>query len=124
MAHRQSLESEQFSKSSNNAKDQELHSGVKPKIEFHFLTLFPEVFSGVLDSSLLGKAQKKGLVSYQLVQIRDFAEDKHRTVDDTPYGGGEGMLLKPNKLYSAWRSVVPNRPSPQSKKKLATILLS
>ena len=76
-------------------------------IEFHFLTLFPEVFPPVLGSSLLGKAQKKSLVSYHLTQIRDFAKDKHHTVDGTPYGGGEGMLMKPEVLYAAWRSVVP-----------------
>jgi tRNA (guanine37-N1)-methyltransferase len=76
-------------------------------IEFHFLTLFPEVFSSILESSLLGKAQKKSLVSYYLTQIRDFAQDKHHSVDDSPYGGGEGMLMKPEVLYAAWRSIVP-----------------
>jgi tRNA (guanine37-N1)-methyltransferase len=104
-------------------------------IEFHFLTLFPEVFAAVLASSLLGKAQKKSLVSYHLTQIRDFARDKHHSVDDTPYGGGEGMLMKPEVLYSAWRSVVPELPEPsptstyQSRqqepgKKVRTVLLS
>jgi tRNA (guanine37-N1)-methyltransferase len=94
------------------------------KIEFHFLTLFPEIFPGVLNSSLLGKAQKKGLVSFHLTQLRDFATDKHRTVDDSPYGGGEGMLLKPDVLYSAWKSVVPEKPSPGSSNSVMTLLLS
>lgn len=53
--------------------------------------------------SLLGKAKAKGLISFKTIQIRDFATDKHRTVDDTPYGGGEGMILKADVLYSAWR---------------------
>ena len=92
-------------------------------IEFHFLTLFPEVFPAVLGSSLLGKAQKKSLVSYHLTQIRDFATDKHHSVDDSPYGGGEGMLMKPEVLYSAWRSVVPASLK-QLDKQVRTILLS
>lgn len=75
-----------------------------------------------MDSSLLGKAQKKGLVSYHPIQIRDFAKDKHRTVDDTPYGGGEGMLMKPDVLYSAWNSV--NSSSSSAPGKVATLLLS
>jgi tRNA (guanine37-N1)-methyltransferase len=53
--------------------------------------------------SLLGKAKTKGLVSFQTIQIRDFATDKHRTVDDTPYGGGEGMLMKADVLHAAWK---------------------
>lgn len=104
-------------------------------IEFHFLTLFPEVFPAVLGSSLLGKAQKKSLVSYHLTQIRDFAQDKHHSVDDSPYGGGEGMLMKPEVLYAAWRSVVPEVTKPslevsvdstlsQQQPQVKTILLS
>ena len=92
-------------------------------LQLHFLTLFPQVFGPVLETSLLKRAQEKKLVQYSLTQIRDFSEDKHRRVDDTPYGGGEGMLLKPDVLYRAWRSLVPKRPKLESKK-LATILLS
>ena len=94
-----------------------------PQIEFHFLTLFPESFPPILDSSLLGKAQKKGLVSYHLTQIRDFATDKHRTVDDSPYGGGEGMLLRADVLYSAWEHAENSGIQPEHGKQ-ATILLS
>ena len=95
-------------------------------LQFHFLTLFPEVFPPALNSSLLGKAEKKGLVSFNLVQIRDFSKDKHRTVDDTPYGGGEGMVMRPDVLYSAWKSVVPRKTSVKKirKSKQATIFLS
>ncbi len=88
-------------------------------LQLHFLTLFPEAFSGPLSTSLLGKAQQKGLVSYHFTQIRDFATDKHRTVDDTPYGGGEGMLMRADVLYAAWKSVVPEK-SPD----ILTVLLS
>lgn len=58
----------------------------------------------MLESSLLGKARKKGLVEYFTHQIRDYATDKHRTVDDTPYGGGPGMLMRVDVLHSAWKA--------------------
>ncbi|MGB4140029.1 MAG: tRNA (guanosine(37)-N1)-methyltransferase TrmD, partial [Limnochordia bacterium] len=60
------------------------------------LTLFPEMFDGVLGTSILGRAQSAGLLTVQAWNIRDFAFDKHRTVDDVPYGGGAGMVLKPD----------------------------
>jgi tRNA (guanine37-N1)-methyltransferase len=63
------------------------------------------VFAPVLACSLLGKAQARGLIHFGLTQIRDFSQDKHRTVDDKPYGGGEGMLLRADVLYRAWESV-------------------
>ena len=103
----QNSEDAQSSKSSNKIRGVE--NKTAPKIEFHFLTLFPEVFSGILNSSLLGKAQSKGLVSFHTTQIRDFATDKHHSVDDTPYGGGEGMLMKVDVLHAAWKSVVPEK---------------
>ena len=84
------------------------------------MALFPEMFGPILHSSLLGKAQQNGLVSYHITQIRDFAQDKHRTVDDTPYGGGEGILLKADVLYAAWRSIVGD----SSDETTLTILLS
>jgi tRNA (guanine37-N1)-methyltransferase len=94
-------------------------SSKKPELEFHFLTLFPEVFGPVLGASLLGKAQKRSLVRYRTHQIRDFSEDKHRTVDGTPYGGGEGMLLRADVLFRAWKKALP-RKSPRAR----TLLLS
>jgi tRNA (guanine37-N1)-methyltransferase len=90
-----------------------------PQLSFHFLTLFPEVFSPVLGSSLLGKAQTSQRVSFDLTQIRDFSTDKHRTVDDTPYGGGEGMLLKVDVLSAAWKSA-----KAKASGKVRTILMS
>jgi tRNA (guanine37-N1)-methyltransferase len=75
-------------------------------MNFQFLTLFPEMFSVVLSSSLLGKAQEQGRVSFGFTQIRDHSTDKHRTADDTPYGGGEGLLIKVDVLYAAWRAAV------------------
>ncbi|MGE0615604.1 MAG: tRNA (guanosine(37)-N1)-methyltransferase TrmD [Bacteriovoracia bacterium] len=70
------------------------------------MTLFPEIFPPFFEHSLLGKAREKNLVSFEAVQIRDFSLDKHRTVDDTPYGGGEGMILRADVLHRAWQSVV------------------
>ncbi|WP_152095782.1 tRNA (guanosine(37)-N1)-methyltransferase TrmD [Rhizobium dioscoreae] len=65
------------------------------------LTLYPEMFPGHLGTSLAGKAMERGQWSLDTVQIRDFATDKHRTVDDTPAGGGAGMVLKPDVLARA-----------------------
>ncbi|MDO1583955.1 tRNA (guanosine(37)-N1)-methyltransferase TrmD [Rhizobium oryzicola] len=69
------------------------------------LTLYPEMFPGHLGHSLAGKAMERGQWSLETVQTRDFAEDKHRTVDDTPAGGGAGMVLKPDILAKAIDSV-------------------
>lgn len=91
---------------------------------FHFLSLFPDSFTSVLSASLLGKAQARGVLDFQVHSIRDFATDKHRTADETPYGGGEGMLIKADVLYSAWRSIVPENLSPEERAKRRTILLS
>ena len=62
------------------------------------LTLYPEIFPGLLSKGLYGKAMAKNLWSLNVINIRDAAADKHKTVDDTPYGGGSGMLLKPDIL--------------------------
>ncbi|MBN1697797.1 MAG: tRNA (guanosine(37)-N1)-methyltransferase TrmD [Spirochaetales bacterium] len=72
---------------------------------FHVLTLFPEAFSGFLASSILGKAIVGKLLDVNLVDIRDFACDKHRTCDDYTYGGGPGMVLKPEPLSACLEDV-------------------
>lgn len=69
------------------------------------LTLFPEAFSGPLQSSILGRALANGLLQVELHQIRDFATDKHQVVDDYAYGGGPGMVMKPEPLTAAVESV-------------------
>jgi tRNA (guanine37-N1)-methyltransferase len=74
------------------------------------LTLYPEMFPGPLGVSLAGRALGEGTWSLDTVQIRDFAMDKHRSVDDTPAGGGAGMVLKPDVLASAIDSVADGRP--------------
>lgn len=77
------------------------------------LTLYPEMFPGHLGLSLAGKALERGQWSIDPVQIRDFAEDKHRTVDDTPAGGGAGMVLKPDILARAIDHVSSDDPRPR-----------
>ncbi len=66
---------------------------------FHVLTIFPEMFKGFLNESILKKAQGRGLIKIQLHDIRDYTKDKHRKVDDTPYGGGAGMVFTPQPLF-------------------------
>lgn len=74
-------------------------------MHFDILTLFPEMFSGPLTASILGKARESGLVSIDIWNIRDWALDKHRIVDDAPYGGGAGMVLKADVLVPAIEAV-------------------
>lgn len=71
----------------------------------NILTLFPEMFPGMLGQSLSGKALEKGLWSYNAINIRDFAQDKHKTVDDTPFGGGAGMVMRADIIESALLSI-------------------
>jgi tRNA (guanine37-N1)-methyltransferase len=74
------------------------------------LTLYPEMFPGPLGASLAGKAMAEGIWSLEAKNIRDFAADKHRSVDDTPAGGGAGMVLRPDVLAAALDSVADGRP--------------
>jgi tRNA (guanine37-N1)-methyltransferase len=70
-------------------------------MKIQVITLFPEMFEGVLNTSMLWKAQEKKLVEYNLINLRDFGTGPRKQVDDTPYGGGDGMLLKPEPLFAA-----------------------
>lgn len=74
-------------------------------MEIDILSLFPEYFQGPFDVSIIKRALEKQLLSINHVNIRDFADDKHHTVDDRPYGGGPGMVLKPEPVVKAIRSV-------------------
>ena len=73
-------------------------------MKFDILTLFPEMFEPI-KTSIIGKATEKGIIDINLINIRDFSEDKHNKVDDTPYGGGAGMVMKPDVVYSAYNSI-------------------
>ncbi len=73
-------------------------------MKFDVLTLFPEMFES-LNSSIIGRAKEKELIQINLINIRDFSKDKHKKVDDTPYGGGAGMIMMPDVVYDAYKSV-------------------
>ena len=73
-------------------------------MKFDVLTLFPEMFEA-LDESIIGRAKEKELIEINLINIRDFSKDKHKKVDDTPYGGGAGMVMMPDVVYDAYSSV-------------------
>ena len=73
-------------------------------MKFDVLTLFPEMFE-TLNSSIIRRAREKNLININLINIRDFSKDKHKKVDDTPYGGGAGMIMKPDVVYDAYKSV-------------------
>lgn len=73
-------------------------------MKFDVLTLFPEMFEP-MKQSIIGRALKNQLLELNLTNIRDFSKDKHKKVDDTPYGGGAGMLMKPDVVWDAWNSV-------------------
>lgn len=74
-------------------------------MQIDILTLFPEMFTGVLGSSILSKAAEKSAVQYNVVNFREFSDNKHSSVDDYPYGGGAGMVLKPQPIFDAVASL-------------------
>jgi tRNA (guanine-N(1)-)-methyltransferase len=80
---------------------------------FQVITLFPEMMTGVFESSMLWKAQKDGVVALETVDLRQFGLGPRRQVDDTPYGGGDGMLLKPEPLFAAIEHAKQRDPSAQ-----------
>ena len=79
-------------------------------MKIQVITLFPEMFPGVLKSSMLWKAENKGIVTYEFINLRDFGSGPRQQVDDTPYGGGDGMLLKADPLVAAIEKAKQNDP--------------
>ena len=75
-------------------------------IRFDVMTLFPALVDTVLSESIIGRARKAGAIEVHAHNIRDYSEDKHRRVDDTPYGGGKGMLMAAPPVYNCWEAVV------------------
>ena len=75
---------------------------------FDIMTLFPELVSYVLSESIIGRAQKSGAITVNCHNIRDYSEDKHRRVDDTPYGGGKGMLMAAPPIYNCYKHIIEN----------------
>ena len=77
------------------------------------LSVFPEMFDSVMHASILGRAEAKGLFSFHAYDLRDWTHDRHRTVDDEPYGGGQGMLMKCEPLYEAIEDISSTGPCPR-----------
>ena len=75
-------------------------------MNFHILTLFPDMVMQGLSTSIIGRAKDRGLLSIEAVNIRDYTLERHKKVDDYPYGGGAGMLMQAQPVYDAWKSVV------------------
>jgi tRNA (guanine37-N1)-methyltransferase len=78
-------------------------------MKFEILTLFPDMFAGPFDESIIRRAVERGLIDIRLHNIRDYAVDKHRTVDDAPYGGGAGMVMKPEPIAACIEKVAIER---------------
>lgn len=79
-------------------------------MRINILTIFPEFFTGPLSLSIPGRAAAAGLVEYRVVDLRDFTHDRHRTVDDIPYGGGTGMVMKPEPFFEGVEALAPKGP--------------
>lgn len=74
-------------------------------MKYYVMTLFPEMFPGILDTSILGRAGEKGIIGWETFNIRDFTLDKHKRVDDYPYGGGAGMVMQAEPVYRCYEAV-------------------
>ena len=79
-------------------------------MHFHVLTLFPQIFNGTLPHSMIGRAIDKGIVSVTCTDIRDYSSDSHGTADDYQYGGGPGMVMKPEPIFDATDNVFKQIP--------------
>ena len=74
-------------------------------MRFETLSVFPQVFAPYLDESIMGRAQRRGIFEFCAYDLRDWTHDRHRTVDDAPFGGGQGMLMKPAPIFEAVRAI-------------------
>ena len=85
---------------------------------FDIMTLFPALVDGVLSESIIGRARKAGIIDVRAYNIRDYSKDKHRRVDDTPYGGGKGMLMSPVPIYDCYTDVVDPEKNPCTRRRV------
>jgi len=83
---------------------------------FDIMTLFPELVERVLSESIIGRAIKNQIIDIKCHNIRDFSEDKHRRVDDTPYGGGKGMLMAAPPIYNCYKHIIDSHPETEGKR--------
>jgi tRNA (guanine37-N1)-methyltransferase len=93
-------------------------------MQFEVFTLLPEVFPPYLESSILQRARQRGLIEIRVHNIRDYTHDKHHTTDDTPYGGGGGMVMKPEPVFEAVESVLGTVSNPSQPVAVPVILLT
>jgi len=93
-------------------------------MQFEVFTLLPEVFPPYLDTSILNRARQRGLIDVRVHNIRDYTHDKHHTTDDTPYGGGGGMVMKPEPVFEAVESVLGFTAPPPKPVTVPVILLT
>src|ERR1700753_1618135 len=93
-------------------------------MRFDLITIFPEFFAGPLDHGILRRARETGLVNVNIQDLREFTKDKHRTVDDRPFGGGEGMVLKPAPIFECVESLGVAHKSIRNASREFVILLS
>jgi len=93
-------------------------------MQFEVFTLLPEVFPPYLESSILQRARQRGLIDVRVHNIRDYTHDKHHTTDDTPYGGGGGMVMKPEPVFEAVESVLGQSADPAQPPTIPIILLT
>ena len=94
-----------------------------PSVNFDIVTIFPDFFAGPLDHGIVRRARAAGLVEIRVHDLRNFTTDKHRTVDDRLFGGGEGMLLKPEPIFAAVESLFSEQPA-EERRQTAVVLLS
>lgn len=86
-------------------------------MHFYIMTLFPEMFPGIMETSILGRAKAQGLLDWEAVNIRDYTLDKHMKVDDYPYGGGAGMVMQAEPIYRCFEALTKKmKPEPKKKR--------
>lgn len=85
-------------------------------MRFDIMTLFPEMVDGILGESIIGRAQKAGVIEVHSHNIRHFSTDRHRKVDDTPYGGGMGMVMSCQPIYDCYQSIIDGTPKTSSRR--------
>ena len=93
-------------------------------MKFHVVTIFPDFFRGPFEHGVVARAQQDGKIEIRVHNLRDWTADRHKTVDDRPFGGGEGMLLKPEPLFAAVETIFPERAKGQRDDARRVILLS
>ncbi len=93
-------------------------------MKFHIVTIFPEFFRGPFEHGVVARAREEGKVEIRIHNLRDWTSDRHKTVDDRPFGGGEGMLLKPEPLFAAVETIFPERARGEREQRRRVALLS